>query len=148
MARHISSEILIDRPPEVVWKILNDLDEFKDWNPFIVNAEGKVTKGAHLTLTTKADTKAFTLKPTVTEYVPTERFSWMGHLGGMPGIFTGKHHHQLMATAQGTRYIQSEDFSGMLVPFVGKAIKDTEAAFGRMNLALKERAEAIPQTNA
>jgi hypothetical protein len=145
MARHISSEILIDRPPEVVWDILNELDEFKNWNPFIVDAQGEVGEGSHLVLTTKADTKEFTLKPTVTECVPGESFSWMGHLGGMPGIFTGKHHHQLVATERGTRYIQSEDFSGMLVPFVGKAIRDTEAAFGRMNVALKERAEATPR---
>ncbi len=147
MARHISSQILIDRPPAVVWKILNELDEFKDWNPFIVEAEGEVAEGAHLTLTTKADKKEFTLKPTVTECVSGVSLSWMGHLGGVPGIFTGKHHHLLIATAQGTRYTQSEDFSGVLVPFVGKAIRDTEAAFGRMNVALKERAEAIPRSN-
>jgi hypothetical protein len=147
MARHISSEILIDRPPEVVWKILNELDEFKNWNPFIVAAEGKVAKGSHLKLTTKADVKEFTLRPTVTECVPFERFSWMGRLGGIPGVFTGNHHHELVATPQGTRYTQSEEFNGILVPFVGKAIIDTEAAFDRMNVALKDRAEAVPRSD-
>ena len=141
MARHISSEILIDRPPDVVWKILSDLDGFQDWNPFMIKAHGKVTQGSHLSITAKADGKIFTLKPTVTECEETKGFSWVGRLGGVPGIFTGRHHHELQATPEGTRYIQSEDFTGVMVPFVGKMLMDTEAAFGLMNEALKSRAE-------
>jgi hypothetical protein len=42
----------------------------------------------------------------------------------------------------GTRLVQSESFRGLLVPFSGKTLASTEAAFQALNQALKERAEA------
>ena len=141
MTRHISSEITIDRPPEEVWDILTDLEGFDSWNPFIVRAKGDVEPGAHLTITTKANGKTFTLHPKVTEYLTGHAFGWTGRLAGIPGLFTGEHHHELRPIDGGTRYIQTESFRGVMVPFVGKAIVETEAAFDRMNQALKARAE-------
>jgi hypothetical protein len=142
MARYISSEININRPPQEVWDILTDLDAFDSWNPFIVRAEGDVEPGAHLTITTKASGKTFTLHPKITKCQPGRSFGWTGRLAGVPGLFTGEHHHELRETAAGTRYIQTENFTGVMVPFVGKAIIETEAAFDRMNEALKAHAEA------
>jgi len=141
MARHISREIVIDRPPEVVWKILTDLDAYGSWNPFLVEAEGATELGEKLAITAKAKEKGFTLHPRVTESVPGRTLAWVGKLGGMPGLFTGEHRHELEETPGGTRYTQSENFKGVLVPFTGKVIADTEAAFERMNQALKARAE-------
>jgi hypothetical protein len=141
MSRHISAEIIIDSPPEVVWEVLSDLGSFEDWNPFILRAGGNLEKGSRLTLMSKPDTKTFTLHPKISECVPPQTLSWVGRFGGIPGLCTGEHHHELQATAEGTRYVQSEDFKGVLVPFVGRAIEETEGAFGRMNAALKARAE-------
>jgi hypothetical protein len=141
MARHISKEIVIDSPPEVVWEILTDLDAYGSWNPFLIDAGGKTEPGERLSITGKATEKGFTFHPRVTESVPGQRLAWVGKLGGVPGLFTGEHRHELEVTSEGTRYTQSENFSGILVPFTGKIIAETEAAFERMNQALKERAE-------
>ena len=145
MARHISREILIDRQPEVVWGILSDLEGFKDWNPFIISAAGELEVGSRPSITMKADAKPYTFEPTVTECVPGEKLSWRGRLWGIPGLFDGEHHHALEAMPEGTRYIQSEDFRGVLVPLLRKVLRDTEEAFGRMNVALKHEAEKEPQ---
>ena len=141
MARRISKEISIGSPPEVVWEILTDLDAYGSWNPFLVEARGKTEPGEKLTITGKATEKGFTFHPRVTESVPGRRLAWVGKLGGVPGLFTGEHRHELEKTPEGTRYTQSEIFSGILVPFTGKVIAATEAAFERMNEALKARAE-------
>ena len=42
---------------------------------------------------------------------------------------------------QRTRYVQREEFHGVLVPFVGGMLRDTERGFEEMNAALKARAE-------
>lgn len=141
MARRISKEISIGSPPDVVWEILADLDAYESWNPFLVAAEGRAEPGARLSITGKASEKGFTFHPQVTESVPGRRLAWVGRLGGLPGLFTGEHRHELEEIPEGTRYTQSEIFSGILVPFTGKVIADTEAAFERMNEALKTRAE-------
>lgn len=141
MAKQIVTEIHISAPPDAVWTILTDLDGYKTWNPFIVDAHGEVTVGSRLAITTKASAKAFKVKPTITELDPGRMFAWRGHLGGVPGLFSGTHRHELTPTADGTRYVQSEAFTGLLVPFVGKVVAETQQAFDRMNAALKERAE-------
>lgn len=38
-------------------------------------------------------------------------------------------------------FVQSETFRGILAPFSGAILNDTEASFQEMNQALKERAE-------
>jgi hypothetical protein len=64
-----------------------------------------------------------------------------GHLV-VPGIFDGEHVHEIEAlTPQRTRYVQREEFRGVLVPFVRGMLKDTERGFHEMNAALKVRAE-------
>ena len=65
---------------------------------------------------------------------------------GMPGIFTGHHHFILRPTETGTRFEQSEQFSGILASVLHWTGSDmyatTERGFGLLNEALKERAES------
>jgi hypothetical protein len=81
-------------------------------------------------------------RPTLLSVEPEKGFRWLGHLG-VPGIFDGEHTHTLEPMGPGrTRYVQSERFRGVLVPFVGAMLKDTTRGFEEMNRALKARAEA------
>ena len=83
-----------------------------------------------------------TFGPIVTEMVEGRRFSWLGRLG-FTGVFDGHHHFDVTTTENGTtRFTQSEDFSGVLVPLLwGMVTNKTRAGFESMNAALKERAE-------
>jgi hypothetical protein len=49
--------------------------------------------------------------------------------------------HHLEPTEEGTTYKQSEEFGGVLIPLMGRLLKDTAAGFRAMNAALKERVE-------
>jgi hypothetical protein len=141
--REIRTEIEIDAPTERVWKILTDLESFEKWNPFIVHAEGVARRGQRLAVTIHPPgRRATTFRPTVVAHEPNRELRWLGRLW-VPGIFDGEHAHEVEALPNGrTRYVQRERFHGILVPFVGGMIRDTEEGFREMGEALKARAEA------
>ncbi len=144
MKHELHTTVDIDAPIEVVWDILTDLEQYPDWNPFVVSAEGEVAVGARLRNRLQPPGgKAMTFKPTVTEVEMSRTFEWLGRLG-LPGIFDGRHRFELEATPTGgTRLTHSEFFSGVLVRLMRKSLDNqTLAGFEAMNAALKARAEA------
>ncbi len=146
MRHNLDTEIDINAAPEAVWDILTDLDHYADWNPFIVSGHGKVDVGERLTNRMQPpEGKPMTFKPSVTVAEPNQVFEWLGHLG-LPGIFDGRHRFELEPTASGTRLVQSEQFSGVLVRFMRNSLDtQTHAGFIAMNEALKARAEGSAQ---
>ncbi len=82
-----------------------------------------------------------TFRPTVTEVEPGRVFEWLGRLG-VRGLFDGRHRFELQPTDTGTRFVQSEEFTGVLVRFLRKMLDtQTVEGFHAMNSALKVRAE-------
>jgi hypothetical protein len=144
MAHHLHTEIEIDAAPATVWTILTDLAGYADWNPFITASAGKVATGERLVNRLQPPGgKALTFKPTVTEVDEGRAFEWLGRLG-LPGLFDGRHRFELVPHGDGTRLIQTESFTGMLVPILRKSLDTgTVAGFRAMNAALKARAEAV-----
>ncbi|HYU57408.1 MAG TPA: SRPBCC domain-containing protein [Actinomycetota bacterium] len=141
--REIRTEIEIGASVQRVWSVLTDLEDFGEWNPFIVRADGELLPGERLVLTMRLPgRRARTFRPTVLAHDPNRELRWLGRLG-IPGIFDGEHAHRVQALPDGrTRYVQEEGFRGILVPFVGGILRATEEAFRGMNEALKTRAEA------
>lgn len=139
--RIISSTIEIAAAPMDVWRVLADLSSYKDWNPFIQSAAGDLKHGATLTLRlVPGQGRAMTFRPTVLEVQPGSRLRWIGHFI-MPGIFDGEHDFTLEEMGRSTRLIQSEKFSGVLVPFARKTLNSTTSDFSALNAALKRRVE-------
>lgn len=143
MGRAISAAVEIAATPEHVWAVLVDFAAYPEWNPYIVDAEGAPRRGERLSLHMRVGGKTFSLRPKVIEASQGRELRWDGRLG-IPGIFDADHIHRLERTATGTLYTQSERFSGALVPFLGKTLEATEAAFAAMNSALKQRVETPP----
>lgn len=140
MRHRISAEIDIAASPDAVWAQLGDLPGYAAWNPFIPSASGTVAVGERLALRLQPPGgRALPIRPTVTEVVPGVVLEWLGHLG-VPGVFDGRHRFELSATPQGTRLVQSEAFSGLLVrPLRGFLDGGTLAGFRAMNDALRSR---------
>ncbi len=81
-------------------------------------------------------------KPTVTESKEGKALEWLGSLG-VRGIFDGRHRFELTETLEGTKLVQSEEFTGVLAPLVLRLTGDvTRANFEEMNAALKSRVES------
>ena len=143
MRHRLDSEIHIAAPPAIVWEILTDLDAYEDWNPHILGSSGTVAVGERLTNRMhRGGGKTTTFRPTVTEVEPERVFEWLGRLG-IPGIFDGRHRFELHPTETGTRFVQQEFFSGILVRPLRKSLDTgTLGGFEAVNQAIKERAEA------
>jgi hypothetical protein len=136
----ISATTQIAAPPDEVWATLTDFADYPSWNPFITEASGEVTEGATLTLRMVSGDTARTFTPTVLAARPGEELRWLGVLYAR-WIFGGEHRFTLRPTDDGTELIQSECFTGILVPFLSKLLTQTEHDFHAMNAALKARAE-------
>ena len=141
--RVLENTIDIDATPDEVWDVLTDFEEYEAWNPFIRSITGPAEEGERLAITlTPPGGRSIVMKPTVRAADRGRRFAWLGHLG-VPWIFDGEHEFLMAPSSNGTTvFTQRETFRGVLVPFVGSLLRKTEAGFGVMNVALKQRVEA------
>ena len=147
MRHSIHTEVVIEAPPSAVWKVLTDLDRYRDWNPLIASAEGRVAVGERLVnRLTPPGGKAMTFKPVVTVVEENKTFEWLGRLL-LPGLFDGRHRFELHETENGgTRFVHTESFSGLLVrPLRSSLDTNTRQGFEAMNDELKHRVEAANQ---
>jgi hypothetical protein len=142
--KQLHTEIDIQASPATVWDVLTDLSSHAEWDPFMVEASGTVAEGERLRIRMEPPGgRAATFKPTVTVVEPSATFEWLGRVG-MPGLFDGRHRFELHATATGTRLVQTEKFTGVLVPLFGGSLDTaTLSGFEAMNTALKDRAEGL-----
>ena len=141
---HLRAEITIAASAERVWQVLTDFAAYRDWNPFMLEASGRPAKGERLTIRMQpVDGRAMTFTPTVLEAEPGHRLRWLGRLL-LPGIFDGEHSFTIEPADGDVRFVQEEEFRGVLVPLLARNLrKGTGPAFEGMNRALKARAEAV-----
>ncbi len=145
MSRLLHTEIVIAAPSEDVWSILTDFAAYPGWNPFIRRISGGLETGTRLEVDlAPPGGRAMTMRPTVREVQPGRLLRWLGRVG-LPRLFDGEHSFEIDPLGEGqVRFVQSERFSGVLVPLVMAFVgASTKQGFEAMNLALKERAEAM-----
>src|ERR1700742_3077969 len=144
MSTTITTTVDIPAPPEAVWNVLTDFAAYGDWNPFIDRIEGTPQVGSKLRVhMTPPGGRAMTFRPTVLAATADRELRWLGRLG-VRGVFDGEHSFTLTADGNGgTRMIQAETFSGMLVPLLRGSVKGAEAGFKASNGALAERVQAV-----
>jgi hypothetical protein len=142
----LHTEIEITAPADIVWRVLSELAAYPDWNPFLVRVDGELATGARLEVTfAPPGGKPMTMRPTVLRVEPGRGFAWLGRLAGVPKLFDGEHSFAIEPIDGGrVRFVHSEEFGGILVPFLRKMLDtSTRAGFEALNAALKDRAEAI-----
>ena len=145
----VYSEIEINVPAGVVWKIITDPDNYPNWNPFIPRITLKtedLVVGSEFNLDCQM-TESELLKDekeVVLEVSPEEFKFRMGtsRKRGRPGIISNRCQICKSIDKNTTAYINYEEFHGLLSPIVyllysGKLKK----AFEKHNSFLKEYAE-------
>lgn len=142
MNHGIRTEIVINAPAERVYKILTDLENYENWNPFIVKSEGTAEKGRKVKNTLKSGEKLITFRPRVLVAEKDLAFEWLGSLI-IPGLFDGHHYFKIEEiTKNRINLIHGEKFSGFLSGFLLRKIgEQTRENFIKMNRALKSEAE-------
>jgi len=144
MALHLKTKIDIEAAPETVWAVLSDLPSYPSWNPFIREASGTLAAGERLEIELQLERgHSMRFRPTVLAADADRELRWRGRLVA-PGVFDGEHRFAIEPTARGSRLVQEERFTGLLVPFLARGLqRGTLPGFERMNEAVKERAEAM-----
>ena len=143
--RELVTEIDVRARPSRVWDILMDFDAYPSWNPFIRKIAGTAAVGSRLEVTMEPPGgKPMRFTPKVLTVRPNREFRWKGRLF-VPGLFDGEHRFIIEPTSKNTtHFIQREQFSGILVPFLWKMLDTkTRKGFVTMNKALKSRAEKV-----
>jgi hypothetical protein len=140
--RELRREIEIDAPPERVWAVVTDFAAYPEWNPFIRRISGELREGARLEVRIEPPgARATTFKPTVRAVDTNRELRWLGRLL-VPGIFDGEHSLRIeQREGGGSRFVQSERFSGVLVGLFKGTLAKTATGFEQMNAALRARVE-------
>lgn len=141
--RRIETAIEIEAPAERVWALLTDFANMPSWNPFIRSVSGEATSGARLSILVAPPGKgAMRFAPTVLSVRPNRELRWLGSLF-VKGLFDGEHYFLLEPlNERATRFVQGENFSGLLVGPLSGALPATRKGFEAMNVALKQLAES------
>jgi hypothetical protein len=142
----ISTNIVIQAPPSLVRKTFLDFPQYPNWNPFIKSL--KTTPSPKVGDRIDFVANGTSMHSKLYENV-SNRFSWIGKLGA-EWIFRGHHFFEFEPSGDagangetvGCKFVQWEEFSGVLMPLFFLIKEDTENGFKEMNGALKERVEA------
>lgn len=142
LRRSLDTEIEIDAPAERVWAVLADFEAYPKWNPFIRRAVGELRDGQRIQVTIQPPGRSeFEFEPTLVYVEPGQALRWLGHLG-IRGLFDGEHAFAIEPLGDDRALFRHyEVMSGLLVPFLGGMLRDTERGFHEMNRALKARVE-------
>ncbi len=132
----------IKASPEIVWGLITDAEKFTNWDPDVTRIEGQIVHNQKVTVYTKVSPdRAFPV--TVAEFVPNQKMVWAS---GMPlGMFKGQRTFTLTQQGDTTRYHVREEFTGWLLPIIGRTIPDLSEAFQRHADALKATAEGASE---
>jgi hypothetical protein len=139
----IRSELEIAAPAPEVWGILTDFPRYHEWNPFITEISCDAIVGNPLRLLLSLpEGRDYRLTPTLLNIEENYELRFRAHLL-FPGLFDGEHFLRVLAVGPDrTRFVQGENFSGVLLRFSGRTLTQVARGFDYMNEALKRRAEA------
>ena len=140
--RRIETDVQIAATPEQVWRVLVDFAAYPRWSPHLTVA-GQAQVGQRLQVTAAAPgEQGLRFAPRVLAAEPARVLRWRGRLL-LPGLCDGVHEFLLDPRDGGTRLVHAEDFSGVLVPFLGRAFLQTEQRMREQNSALQRRVESV-----
>jgi len=149
LKRWISTEIEINAPCAVVWKVLTDFPCYASWNPFIRRIGGELIVGGRLRVLARLPCGLpIILWPRVLEFCVEREIRWLGNLL-VSNILEGKHIFLMEPLGKSrVRFIQQEEYSGMLLPSIWIWLKSQGLeAFRRMNRSLKVAAERMHESS-
>lgn len=143
----IVESVLIESSPAHVWEILVRPDRYREWNEFLVDAQGQFSPGGSIRVTVRPPGgRPHRFRFHVERLVPREdiRLSYIPYVSGLLDRDWDLHLEALGANR--TRFTQHLLFRGRLVPLYGARLeRASRAGLRAMNAALKARAEARPK---
>ena len=135
----IEDAIDIAAPPEVVWAVTKDVENWHEWTPTIDSVE--LLDGEPLAAGSRARIKQPGMPPAewkVTSVTSGESFSWQATVRGIHMVAT----HEIAAAAQGTRNRLRIETSGVLAVLLWPLLYlSLRGALRKENAGLRRRCE-------
>ncbi|MFY2558934.1 SRPBCC family protein [Corallococcus terminator] len=138
----LRTEAFIDAPPDAVWEVLGDFARYPTWNPLMVEARGRVERGAHVKMKVRPPGGLGRVYGFTATMSRVERPGALEWTGGIPGLMYGRHYFLLSAEGTGTRLVHGEDFSGVVTWVARHRLKTLQPSYEALNRALAERVQA------
>jgi hypothetical protein len=129
----------IAAPPQVVWRILVDVDAYPTWDSGVVSVDGSVADGSTITVHAAINPgRSFPVK--VTDFEPPTKMKWTG---GMPlGLFVGERTFTVTANGEGgSDFHMREEYHGPFTAMIWGSMPDLQPSFEQFANGLKARAE-------
>lgn len=140
MRHEIHTEIEIDAPPQRVWDVLTDSASLRRWNPVLTRLDGDLEVGRRIRVDIRTGGRRLPLLVKLTKVTPGEALEWTG---GLPFLFEARHGFKIEPLEDDrVRFVHYETFDGVTIRFIRRILRRLEQDYGRMNEAVKERAEA------
>ena len=137
--KSVHHEITINASPEKVWSVLTNTDSYDNWNPVMKLLEGEIKEGNKVKYQFTQDADNVSEIPSKVKKVIPIKLLNQG--GGLSFVLTFDHKYQLEPLVDGTKLTIHEDYAGIGVNFWNP--KAVEAAYGRLNEAIKKRVESL-----
>jgi hypothetical protein len=100
----------------VVWDVLTDFSAYKEWNPLITLADGRIEVGHRLALRIAPQGRiAYIVRPRLSKVVPERELRWRRR---MP-LLTTEQLFELEPVPGGTKLVLGQEAWGTLVPGEG-----------------------------
>jgi uncharacterized protein YndB with AHSA1/START domain len=135
------NEVLIEAPPETVWRVTCDVEHWPEWTPTVTSAT--IIDGYPFDLGSSVRIKQPGQPASewlVTEFIPGARFTWESRRSGMCMVAT----HELIPDGAGTRSVLRLDATGPLAVILWPVLRLTvPRALSLENAGLKNRCEAL-----
>ncbi len=142
-----SKTVEIKAEREAVWKILEDIDAYPDWNPFTHKVLSGFSLGDSIELHVRMPKRGDRMqKETICEMRKPDQMAWSMTLGS--AFILSARRDQYLKNVGGDKcsYETVDEFTGLLAPLVYHLFaEDIENGFNAMAYALKERAEGSSQ---
>jgi hypothetical protein len=140
----IEREVTIAASPAQVWDVLTDFRAYPEWNPFLERVEGVATQGTRVTIRFHPPgARPTTLRPLLLLVEPPRELRWRGRVL-LPGLLDAVHSLRIEpAGPERVRFVQHEEFSGILLPLFRGTVRKGADGFDAMNQALKQRVERL-----
>jgi hypothetical protein len=141
MAYRTQLRLGVNAPPAAVCAAMSEFEQWADWNPFYVKAEGRMAIGAALEFSRRLGEKQDVILATLVDWVPGEQLVWRRTLGPFARAIGYIEIEGLTPTA--CILTVGEIFDGLIGQHVSKPRRRAlKAGMNALGEALKARAEA------
>ncbi|WP_254893660.1 SRPBCC domain-containing protein [Nocardia donostiensis] len=110
----------IDAPAEVVWSVLTDLEQYGEWNPFIIRCRSTLEVGAPIDMVVNhIMPKPMKMREWIRSHTPGREFSYSMKPVPLGALRSERSHKVTQLGPDRCRYESHFQLAGWLSPLVG-----------------------------